>query len=342
MPNLNLTLAMTPYDRVLPLINGEVKSDGISLEYQGMPGSIPRVFYEQIKFRRYDISEMSLSSFLRMRSVGWPYRMLPVYHNRNFTHTAITIRQNGEVRKDHPEDLKGKRFGIGDYQQTLGLWIRGILQMEFGVKPEDLTWFQERGEHFSHTGAAAEAGLKLPVSVTIHHARSDLGTMYSRGELDAAAPAGLGASSGSGIDRHSNLSANPDVTTLFSDPRQEAVRFYRKTGLFPPHHVTVVRESILTEHPWVALSLMEAFETSKKLALARLNALPPSLMVFGEHFLKDVAGVLGPDPYAYGIKANARALDMAQDFSLQQGLTLRKQPLEELFPQEVIYLEERD
>jgi 4,5-dihydroxyphthalate decarboxylase len=342
MPNLNLTFAITPYDRVLPLINGEVKPDGISLEYQGMPGSIPRVFYEQIKFARYDVSEMSLSSFLRMRSVKWPYQMLPVYHNRNFTHTAISMRKNAGIRQDHPEDLKGKRIGIGDYQQTLGLWVRGILQMEFGVKPEDMIWYQERGEHFSHTGAAAEAGLKLPASVTIHHAGSDLGTMYSRGELDASAPAGLGASSGSGIDRHSNLAANPDVTTLFSDPYQEAVRFYRKTGLFPPHHVTVVRESILKEHPWVALSLMEAFETSKRMAIERLNALPPSLMIFGEHFLKDAAGVLGPDPYVYGIKANARVLEMAQDFSVQQGLTFRKQPLEELFPREVIYLEERD
>jgi 4,5-dihydroxyphthalate decarboxylase len=103
-----------------------------------MPGAVPRVFYEQIKFQRYDISEMSMSSYLRMRSINWPYRMLPVFHNRNFSYTFIHIRLSSGIRQGHPEDLKGKRIGIGDYQQSLGLWTRGILQMEFGIKPEDM------------------------------------------------------------------------------------------------------------------------------------------------------------------------------------------------------------
>jgi 4,5-dihydroxyphthalate decarboxylase len=121
MADLNLSFAMTPYDRILPLINGEVKPDGITLEYMGMPGAVPRVFYEQIKFQRYDLSEMSMSSFLRMRSIQWPYRMLPVFHNRNFSHAYIRIRRGSGIRQGHPEDLKGKRIGIGDYQQSLGL-----------------------------------------------------------------------------------------------------------------------------------------------------------------------------------------------------------------------------
>jgi 4,5-dihydroxyphthalate decarboxylase len=190
MADLKLSFAMTPYDRVLPLINGEVKPDGIELEYTGMPGAVPRVFYEQIKFQRYDISEMSMSSFLRMRSINWPYRMLPVFHNRNFSYTFIHIRLGPGIRQGHPEDLKGKRIGIGDYQQSLGLWTRGILQMEFGIKPEDMVWYQERGEHFSHTGASQEAGLALPSKVKINYAKTDFGTMYLNGELDAST--GLG------------------------------------------------------------------------------------------------------------------------------------------------------
>ncbi len=82
MADIRLSFAITPYDRVMPLISGEVKPDGITLEYQGMPGGISRVFYEQMKFQRYDISEMSMSSYLRMRPIGWPYLMLPVFHNR--------------------------------------------------------------------------------------------------------------------------------------------------------------------------------------------------------------------------------------------------------------------
>jgi 4,5-dihydroxyphthalate decarboxylase len=344
MANLKLNFAMTPYDRVLPIINGEVKPDGIDLEYAGMPGGVPRVFYEQIKFQRYDVSEMSMSSYLRLRSINWPYRMLPVFHNRNFSYTFIHIRLRSGIRQGHPEDLKGKRIGIGDYQQSLGLWTRGILQAEFGVRPEDMIWYQERGEHFSHTGASRGAGLSLPSRIKLNYAREDFGTMFLKSELDANTGLGFGMSLGrfSGIDReHVDISGNPDIVTLFPDPRQESIRFFKKTGIYPPHHTTVVRESILEQHPWVAISLMEAFEESKRLAIERLRQMPPTLLVFGEQYLREVGEVFGADPYKYGIRANAAALEMAQTFSVQQQLTERKQPFEELFPPEIINLEER-
>ncbi len=339
MADLRLSFAMNPYDRVLPMINGEVKPDGITLDYMGMPGENPRVFYEQIKFCRYDISEMSVSSSLRMRSINWPYLMLPVFHNRNFSYTRIHIRRSSGIRQDHPEDLNGKRFGIRDYQQSSGLWIRGILQMEFGVKAEDMVWYQERGQHFSHTGASIEAGLALPTAVTLHYAKTDLGTMFFKGDLDASV---IGGTAITGIDRRRvNPLDRSDIVPLFADPLQEAIRFFKKTGVYPPHHITVVRESILKEHPWVAISLMEAFEESKRIAIERLRKLPPTLMVFGQHYLGEVDEIFGPDPFPYGIEANAKALDMVQTFSIEQGLTKHKQPLNEIFPQEVIYREER-
>jgi len=145
MADLQLSFACTSFDRVLPLITGEVKPDGITLEHMRAPGGVTRIFYDQIKFQRYDISEMSMSSYLRMRSIKFPYQMLPVFHNRNFSYTYIHFRKGAGIRQDHPEDLKGKRIDIGDYQQSLGLWTRGILQAEFGVRPEDMIWYQERG-----------------------------------------------------------------------------------------------------------------------------------------------------------------------------------------------------
>ncbi len=344
MAELRLSFAMTPYDRVLPLINGEVKPDGITLEYMGLPGGVPRVFYEQIKFQRYDISEMSMSSYLRMRSIRWPYRMLPVFHNRNFSYTYIHIRQGSGIRQGHPEDLKGKRIGIGDYQQSLGLWTRGILEMEFGLKPEDMLWYQERGQHFSHTGASIEAGLKLPENLPLQYAKTDFNTMFLEGELDASTGLGFRSQRGpvTGLDRVRSLTTpNPDVVTLFPDPKQEAIRLFKKTGVYPPHHTTVVRESIILEHPWVAISLMEAFEESKRMAIQKLRESPPTLLVFGQHYLQEIDEIFGPDPFPYGVKANAKAFNMVQTFSLQQGLTKRKQPWDEIFPQEVIYREER-
>ena len=86
---------------------------------------------------------------------------------------------------------------------------------------------------------------------------------------------------------------------------------------------------------------MEAFNQSKALAAQRLRALPPTMMVFGQMYQAEVDEVFGPDPFAYGIAANAKAFDMAQSFSLAQGLTTQKQPWDEIFPQEIMYSEER-
>ena len=349
--DMHLSFACTPYDRVLPLINGEVKPDGITLDYMGAPGGVPRIFYEQIKFQRYDLSEMSMSSFLRMRPTGWGYRMLPVFHNRNFSYTYIHIRKGAGIRQGHPEDLKGKRIGIGDYQQTLGLWTRGTLQGEFGVKPQDMVWYQERGQHFSHTGASAEAGLAVPKNVKLHYSTVDFNTMFLKGDLDAVTGLGLrkrrigmgnGGERGGGLSlgRRQADAKEPNITTLFPDVRKEAVRYFKKYGVYQPHHTTAIRETILDEHPWVALSLMNAFEESKKLAIQRLAQNLPTLMVFAQHYVRDIDEVFGPDPFPYGIKANAKAIDMAQTFSVEQGLTERKQPLDEIFPKEVIYSEE--
>jgi 4,5-dihydroxyphthalate decarboxylase len=143
------------------------------------------------------------------------------------------------------------------------------------------------------------------------------------------------------LDRGHVETGKAEIVTLFPDPGQEAVRFFKKTGIYPPHHTTAIRESILQEHPWVATSLMAAFEESKRVAIERLRQQPPTLMVFGQHYLRDLDAVFGRDPFPYGVSANAKAFDMAQTFSVREGLTERKQPLDEIFPQEVIFGEER-
>src|SRR5690606_11992505 len=134
MPDLTLSFAMTPYDRVLPLITGEVKPDGITLDYQGMPGAVPGVFHDQIKFQRYDVSEFSFSSFLVERAKGMPYRILPVFHNRNFSYTRIVIRKSSGIRQDHPKHIRGKRIAVGDSTQTAALCIRGALGHRSGTQ----------------------------------------------------------------------------------------------------------------------------------------------------------------------------------------------------------------
>lgn len=336
MSDIVLSWSGQAYDRVMPLITGEVKPEGIKLEYQGLPGGIPGLFYDQLKFQRFDVSEMSFSSFLVERAKGYPYRLLPVFHNRNFSYTQLVIRRGSGIRQDHVEDLKGKRLAVGDYQQTGALWVRGVLQHEFGIHPREINWVQTRGKNFSHTGVS---GSRPPEGVNLRHADASIGDLLLRGEIDASWGYGPHVSS---VDRQgADVRGNPEFPLLFTDPKAEAIRYFKKSGIFPPHHTTAVRESILQQHPWVATSLQDAFERAKTLAMQRLRNQPPTLLVFGGLYMEEIEQNLGKDPFAYGVKINTAAIDMVQTMSLEQGLTSRKQPLDEIFAEEIFIAEER-
>src|SRR4029077_20449754 len=132
-------------------------------------------------------------------------------------------------------------------------------------------------------------------------------TLFLQGEIDAAM-SWLGMDRGSALERRGgDIRKNPDFTLLFGAPRAEAIRYYKKTGIYPPQHTTAVRESILQEHPWVALSLQNAFEEAKKIAVSRMRN--QTLFVFTTQYMDDLTRTFGADPFAYGIKANAAAID---------------------------------
>jgi 4,5-dihydroxyphthalate decarboxylase len=96
---------------------------------------------------------------------------------------------------------------------------------------------------------------------------------------------------------------------------------------------------VLQEHPWVAMSLLNAFEEAKQLALRRMR--DQTLFVFTSQYIEEVNKIFGADPFAYGIKRNAAAIDFVQTISVEQSLTPQKQPLDEIFPNEVLVAEER-
>ena len=332
MPDLVLSLCMSPYDRIMPLITGEVKPAGITLEYTPRPG--PDLFYRQLKFQQFDLSEMSFSFFLMGRARNWPYRLLPVFHNRNFAYTRIIVRKAAGIKR--PEDLKGKRVGNADYCQTWALWTRGQLQHEFGVKPEDMIWYQDRAEHFSIASSLGWQG--PPSNVRFQWSETDLGTMFLNNELDAA----ITYQTGAAMDRpKADLSKDRRFGTLFRDPKAEAIRYYKKNGVYPAQHTTIIRESIVKEHPWVALNLLEAFDRSKQLAYERLYNSTRSVLVFGVEEMNEQREIFGDDPFKHGIVANEKMIDMVQTYSAEQGLTPKKQPWDEIFPEEVLLNEEK-
>lgn len=315
---VEMTLAMTPWDRIQPLLNGEVRPKGVRLRY--VETSLGERWDRQLSVGTFDISDMSLSNFLRARAMGWGYRALPVFHNRYFPHAWMLYRAGSGIESGRPETLRGKRIGVIDYQTTAEVWTRGVLEHEFGVKPHEIEWFPSRS---APALPGEESPFAPPPGVTLRGVVQDQVAFFLAGGLDAL----LGTQG----PPQPALAGRPEAVGLFQDVEGESVRYFQKTGVFPINHVVIVREAILTQHPWIAQSLFDAFVRAQALAVQRISQLPPSHIMFAFQALDRQQNVFGENPFAYGLAANARPLDAFQTFSVEQGLTARKQPWSELF-----------
>ena len=257
---LQLSIAMAVNPRTRPIFDGTVKADGIDLI--ASPVDPSELFWRQLRFGDFDVSEMSMSSLMIAIANGddrWVG--LPIFTTHFFFHTRILVRRDRGI--DKPADLKGKRVGVPEYQQTAALWSRGILQHEFGVVPSDMEFWMERPASHSHR---AGANFAPPPGVTIHEipVEKNIGTMMASGELDATL---LYLSHKNLVDRSRiDLLNHPEIKRLFPDPVAEGTRYYRKTGLFPINHGMVIKREIAEKHPWAVLNLYKAFEAANQLA----------------------------------------------------------------------------
>jgi 4,5-dihydroxyphthalate decarboxylase len=321
---LQLSLAIASNPRSWPILDSTVKADGIELIPTILHPS--ELFWRQLRFADFDVSEMSFSSLMMARAGGderWVG--LPIFTTRKFFHAQILVRRDAGI--DKPADLRGKRVGVPEYQQTAALWARGILQHEFGVSPTEMEFWMERVPSHSHAGATA---FKPPLGVTIHQipADKDIGGMMLSGELDAVLHY---LTSRNLVDRsRADLDNHPAIKPLFPDPAGEGVRYFRKTGIFPINHGMVVRRAIAEQHPWVVLNLLKAFDEANEIANAQRM----------EHIeYHRAAGLIAPDAakalaepvLRHGIKANRKILETAAAYSLEQGLTPRLMKLDEVF-----------
>ena len=322
--NLQLSIGLTSNPRTWPILDGTVKPDGIDLVTSIVGPS--ELFWRQLRFGDFDASEMSFSS-LMMTIAGGDERWLglPVFTTRFFFQTWALKRRDAGIAL--PADLKGKRVGVPEYQQTAALWSRGILQNEHGVRPQDVEWWMERVPERSHGGAT---GFKPPPGVTIHQIppEKNIGSMLLARELDAT----LMYFPGHGIiDRSTaDLSSHPEIAPLFPDPVAEGTRYYKKTGLYPINHGMIVRRSIAEKQPWVVLNLYKAFERANEIAHRQR-------MQHVEYHI--VSGLIPPETRSaldtqilcHGIKANRNILETAARYSHEQGLTPRLMRLDEIF-----------
>lgn len=334
MSDLTLSLGMADYDRTAPLITGEVKPEGIALRYVISPPS--ETFWRMLKFGEFDLSEMSMSSFLISLQNGRKWKAIPVFPFRSFFHTNIFVNRNSGIRT--PEDLEGKRFGLPEYQVTAALWMRGTLEHEFGVKSEKIKWFVERQRTLSHGG---ETGFHPPSGVSIEQIpeSNTIADLLEEGKLDAIMPSPYpGMKSMLNKSDYLKFTNSERITPLFEDSLSEGKRYFRKNGFSHINHTVIIQEEILKEHKWVPLNLIKAFQEAKELAYERSDHLLRSSLLFAYNYLRQERNVFGDDPYPYGFQVNKKAISTLIEYSLEQGLTQRTIEPEDLFVPSTIFI----
>jgi 4,5-dihydroxyphthalate decarboxylase len=313
---LNISIACGDYDRTRPLLDGHAQIDGVDPVFMTL--SPEEMFFRAFRTQEFDISELSFSSYaVKLADGTCPYVAIPVFLSRAFRHTSIYVRED---RIKRPEDLKGARVGLPEYQLTANVWARGLLEDDYGVKPSDITWI--RGG-IDEPGRPEKIKLDLPKDVRIETAPEGdtISAMLDRGDLDGfMAP-------------RPPSCKNPNVGWLFSDPTEEAKKYYRRTKVFPIMHVVGIRKTLVEAHPWLPAAVLKAFEHSKRIALERLSDTSATKVTlpFVEEQLKAARELLGDDHWSYGIQPNLSTLETFLRHHHSQGLSKRQLTVQEVF-----------
>ena len=321
---LPLSIAFASNPRTWPILDGRAKVDGAELTPSVVHAS--ELFWRQLKYADFDVAEMSFSSLIIAVSKGdTRFVGLPIFTTRRFFHSHILVRRDSGIEK--PEDMKGKRVGVSEYQQTGALWTRGALQHEFGVTSADCEWFMERTPDLSHGGAT---GFQAPKGVTIHQipVEKSVASMMLSGELDACVHY---RGHQSLVNRSgANLLADSAIRTLFPDPRAEGIRYYGKTGVFPINHGMVIRREIAERQPWIVINLLKAFNEANRIAnRERLEHV--DYYVDTGLLPAEARAALSRTVVEHGVVANRKTLELAALHSFEQGLTPRVVALDEVF-----------
>ena len=330
MPKLQLSFVTAPNERVEPLINGAVPIEGVELITTYSDPS--ETFWRQLKFQEFEISEMSLSSYLIAKSRGMDMIALPVFPSRRFMHSQLSYHVDSGIKE--PGDVAGKRIGVGEYQQTASLWVRGILEHDFGVSQYKVHWYMERSEELSHGGAT---GFTPPPGISFQRIPQDksLASMLVANEIDVASVHRAFSRESNIVDRSTQIRARggdwSKVKPLFADTVGEATRFMKKHGYVPANHAYAIRGDIYRKYPWLAFNLYKGFVAAKEYAMERLKEKIPSGLILRDEYYAKSREIFGADPFPYGVKANRNMLETIIDYSFEQGLTPKKLKLEELF-----------
>ncbi len=320
MPELKLTFACSTYDRMSALRTGDVKPEGIDLEYKAIEN--PRAIFDRMGWKaEFDLSEFSSTEYIsRIARGDRSFVALPVFPSRVFRHGFIFVNRKRIAR---PEDLNGKRIGIVLYTQTAMLWVRGMLASEYGVDPDTITWVEGSMRAAGVHGNPNPPKLLKAPGVVQNTSEKSLEQMIDEGELDAVAGTRVPACYG----------RNPDIARLFPDFRAAEQDYYRRTRIHPIMHLVAMKREIHEAHPWAAASLFTAFMDAKQRCYDLLNieVAPRYILPWLLADVEEMYEVFGRDPWPYGVEANRPTLEALMGYMVEQNYLAKPISLEELF-----------
>ena len=304
--NLPISLALNPYDHVRDL-----RPRGIDLTLLELP--IEEIFFRFTMFQEWQASEMSFGKVASLATRDdSPIVVLPVFLSRVFRHSAIYVGKSSRIQK--PKDLEGKRVGIPEWAQTAGIYVRGLLQHEYGVDLARIKWFQAG---VNQPGRVEKVALKLPAGVSIQAVPDkSLSQMVASGELDAV------------------ISARAvDAPRLFADYRELEREYFKKTRIYPIMHVLVLRKDVYQRDRWVARNLIDAFEDAKNRSLERVTefGLSHVPMPWVPDHARQWKELAGEDFWPYGVEPNRPTLEAFLQYAYEQGVATRPLKADELF-----------
>jgi len=317
---MRFTLACWDYDRTRALQEGRVPVEGVELTY--LPLRVEETFWRMLRYQEFDAAELSLGSYLMAREKGYPRLIaIPVFPSRAFRHSCIYINTDSGIKE--PKDLAGKKVGVPEYQITMAIWARGILQHEYEVKPEQMKWFTGGEEH---PGREDKIRHDLPPNLDIRPIGPEqtLSSMLERGELDAV----ISAHMPSPFVRRS-----PKVRRLIQNFREVERDYYRRTKIFPTMHTVALREEVYEKNPWVAQSLCKAFGESKRIcqeSMYEFSALK-YMLAWSIAEMEEEREIFGEDLWPYGLEANRHVLEALVQYAHEQGLIKKLPDLKSLF-----------
>jgi 4,5-dihydroxyphthalate decarboxylase len=315
MPKLQLSFACALYDRMLPLYTGEVRPDGIDLNFIQIDQPRP-IFDRMSGGEEFDVAEYSSSEFVqRFANKQCPFVAIPVFPSIAFRLGFIAVNRKSGITS--PKDLEGKRVGVPMYTMTAAIFINGILKNEFGVDISKIHWVQSAMNTEGAHGAPTVLPLLRQISIENNTSKKTLGRLLAEGAIDAT----LGTSLPEEVRTH------PDVARLFPDYVERDKDLYRRKGIYPIMHLVAIKKSVYERYPFVATSLYDAFVKSKKIALDKLfnlravRYMTPFLM----RDIDEIWEIFNGDPWPYGVEPNRRTLEALIQY--QQDLFLIDKPV---------------